>query len=687
MSYDLGQTFFVDKAALQNAEVCFIASVSLYFKAKPVVGKTATGIETPGVTVALCSVKDDGSPDIFKTPIDTARKEYDDIAISTTGATATEFTFSKPLCITTNRKYCFLIKFDGGDTEFQVFANKAGKTSVTSTSVTQVSSGLVDGNAYKITNGYVLTPLTDTDISFKIKVVRFSSLTKTIKIKNRPYEILTVGSVSGTFIGGEEVFQQRAAFTGTVSVTSVSTNVTGNSTTFNASVLQGDKIVITDGAGNVNIRVINSIVNATHLVLTQPPSFTANNLSYFKTVSGKIFLYSPIKDRLIIQDSTATNSVFLTTGTILKGLDSGVTANITAIVNSRLNNIIPNYNTTTPPQTSLSLTANFANSAGNTNPSRAITTKLGKREYLNTYDASFASRTNEVTAGSPPGTAPFKSFHGEMTLSSLNPYSSPFIRKEDLDVFVERYQINNDTTDEPINKGASQSKYIGNQVFLTDNQFGEDLKIYLKAFKPANSDVKVYAKFYNSADDESFDLKNWTELSLNATSTNITSNPSNINDFKDFGYDVPFFPPGTQVSGNFGIDTANSGANTRILNGSTNVASSISVNDLVRVYHSANGNIYVVDTVTAVNTTVLVLSKPITNTTITNLESGFYVDKITNKNTAYLDKQNFNMLTYFNGSLSKFQSYNSFSVKIVLLSSDNTNIPFVDDLQAVAVSA
>ena len=682
MSYDLGQTFFVDKAAVQNAEMCFITSINLYFRAKPVVGKTVSGIENPGVTLSLCGVKEDGTPDLSSSPLDTARREYDQINTSTSGATATTFTFAKPLCISTDRKYCFLIKFDGGDTDFQVFANKAGKTALSSTSITQVSSGIVDGNAYKITNGYVLTPLTDTDITFQLKVARFNSLSKTLKINNRAYEFLTVSSVSGTFIGGEEVFQQTTSLAGNVAVTVTSSNLIGTGTNFSANLAVGDKIVIKDNNGNVNIRVINTVTNATHLTLTQPVSFSnsgANTIQYYKTVTGRLFEYSPLSDRLIIQDSTSTNTLFLATGTVLEGVDSGATANITAIANTRVNNIIPNYNATTPPQTSVSLTANFANASGGVSASRKISTKLGKREHINSFDASLTSRTYEV-AGTP-----FKSFHGELTLTSSNPYSSPFVRKEDLDVFVEKYSINNSTTNEPINRGNAQAKYIGNQVQLTDNQFAEDLKVYLKAFKPANSDVKVYAKFYNTADNESFDLKNWTELSLNSTSVGISSNPSITNDFVELGYDVPFYPSGTKISGNFAVN-----ANGLIRGSSgdvSNTITGIAVDDVVRVYHSANSNVYVVDTVIAVNSSSLTLSKAISNTTVTGLESGFYVDKVTYKNTAYLDRQNFNMLTYFNGALSKFQSYNSFAIKVVLLSSDNTNIPFVDDLQAVAVSA
>jgi hypothetical protein len=66
---------------------------------------------------------------------------------------------------------------------------------------------------------------------------------------------------------------------------------------------------------------------------------------------------------------------------------------------------------------------------------------------------------------------------------------------------------------------------------------------------------------------------------------------------------------------------------------------------------------------------------------------GFFIDVISRPNSGFLDNQNQNVLTYFNKSLSKFRTYNSFALKIVLLSDDGVNIPFVDDIRAIAVSA
>ena len=694
MSYDLGQTFFVDKAAVQNAEKCFITSIDLYFKSKPTVGKAVSGINEPGVSVSLCTVKDDGSPDIARTPIISARREFGDINTSTTGTSSTSFVFSKPLSVETNKKYGFLIRFDGHDTGFELYCNKAGKLSLDSTSITQVSSGSVDGNAYKITNGYVLTPLTDTDLTFKVNVAKFTSLTKTLEIKNRAYEFISANAVTGIFLGGEQVYVNTAAVSGTVwTYGSSNATITGNGTNFNA-LSVGDNIVLkTDPAsivGNIaNVRKVASIVNSSVLILDSPPSFSDIDVQLKKAAVAKVYDYSFNSDVLILTESTSNSSLSLKNATPdggglfnIIGVDSGAVARYSnsGILDIRVNNVIPNYSASIPPQTSVSLSVIFADTADTVNNARKIDTKLGKRLAITGYNAIIASRTNEVTAASA-----YKSFNGELTFTTTNPYSSPSVSGDDLDVFTERFIINANTTYEPVNKGAAFARYVGNQVTLAQGQVAEDMKIYIKAFKPANSDIKVYVKFFNTADSESFDIKNWTEMTLNATSIGVTSNPSNINDFKDLGYEVPFYSSGTQANGNFAVEA------TGIVRGSSGTVNSgaqgILPNDLVRVYHPQNTSIYLVDTVVASNTSSFTVSRPITNTTITDLASGFYVERITDASTAYLDKQKFNVLTYFNSAKAKFEGYTSFAVKIVLLSNDNTNIPYVDDLQAVAVSA
>ena len=678
MSYDLGQTFYFDKQSVQGADMAVITSVELYFRNKPVQNKAESGIASPGVTVAICQTKDDGSPDLatLTNSLHIARVEYGNINTSTTGATSTKFVFQQPITVSTNRSHAFLIKFDGRDKGFRLYANKAGQTALDSSSITQVSSGTVDGYAYQITNGFTLTPLTDTDISFKVNVAKFTSLSQTYQIRNRAYEILKVSSVSGNFKGGEEILQQRSTLTGTVAVNSSQTALVGTSTTFTSDVVVGDKLVISDGtSGNTNIRVVNSITNSTHLVLTQPPSFSNGTGTYFKTVTGTVFTYDNLSDELIIQDSTANSSLYLTTSTVMRGVDSGVTATISEIRNANVNAVIPNYAITQPPGTKVSLTTNFANSGGTVNSSRKMDGTLGVRSYVNQYDGVVASRTNEVTAG-----VPFRSFSGEITFTTTNPYSSPSVYQGDLDLFVERYNINNDDTNEYTGKGLAKARYISKQITLTNDQLAEDFKVYISAFKPVNSDIKIYARALNPEDVESFDLKDWTELQVEE-STNLRSNPSNIKDRIEFTYSVPYYQAGTKINGEFRTTSANA----VLVGTSGTVNTDLSVGDVVRVYSPLIETTHFVDTVTAANTTTFTVGKLVSNASLVG--SGFSVSKITRKNSGFLDIQNGNVFTYYNKSLAKLNGYGTFAVKVVLLSSDGINIPYVDDIRVLAVSA
>ena len=678
MSYDLGQTFYFDKQSVQNAEAAVVSSVELYFRSKPVQNKTESGIAAPGVTVAICQTKDDGSPDLstLNNLLHTSRVEYTNINVDTTGATSTKFSFLQPITVDTNRSYAVLIKFDGRDRGFRLYANKAGNAVVGGSSLSQVSSGTVDGNAYRITNGFTLTPLIDTDITFKVNVAKFTTSSRTYSIKNRFYEFLKVSTISGTFKGGETLLQERSALTGTVTVNSSTTSLVGAGTNFTSSVVVGDKLVLTDGtSGNTNIRTVNAVTNSTLVILDQPPSFTNGTSTFFKTVTGKLFSYNPLSDEMLLQDSTANSTLFLTTSTVVRGEDSGARATITSINNANVNAVVPNYAINQPPGTETSLTLNFANTGGSISSTRKVDGALGTRTYVNQYNGIIASRTNEVTA-----VTPFRSFSGELVFSTSNPYISPSVHRGDLDLFVERYDINNDSTNEYIGKGSAKARYIAAQSSLANNQLAEDFKVYISAFKPLNTDIKVYVRALNSEDNESFDLKDWTELTLRESS-NLKSNPSNLNDMIEFTYDVPFYQTGVKIAGAFTTNTANA----VVVGTSGSVNTDIAVGDVVRVYSPLFENTHFVDTVIAANTTTFTVGKAISNSSLVG--NGLLVDKISRKNSGFLDIQNGNIFTYYNKSLSKFVGYETFSLKIVLLSSDGISVPYVDDVRLLAVSA
>jgi hypothetical protein len=677
LGFDLAQTFYLDKDAVQGADQAFLTAVDLYFYRKPVAGKTKSGISGPGASVYLCPVLENGTPDLnLVHHTFGARVEYADIATSTSGTTATTFTFRQPIPVPTARSYGILIKFDGSDSDFQLWYNKSGDNVLGTTTQTQVSSGKVDGFFYKITNGKELTPERDADLSFRLKVAKFSSTSSTFKIKNRPYEILKLNANTSLFRGGEEVYQQRANAAGNVSITTTGVSVVGTGTAFNSTLLQGDKVILTDGtAGNTDVRTVVSVANATYMTVDVEPSFTAASGKYYKTVVGKVFQSDGITDFLVIQDANSNSSLYLTTGTTITGVDSLASANIVSIYDYAINSIVPGFNVKAPSGTSVSTTVNFANADYQFTSSTVASVDLGRRRMLNEYAAVLASSTNEQTAATP-----VRSFNGTLTLTTSNPYVSPYVRQENLDLFAERYEINNDATNEYAGNGNAKARYISKTIALAEDQKAEDLKVFVRAYKPANTSILVYAKLRNSEDTESFDVKDWTELTVNNNVT-IVSNPANIFDRIELAYDVPFMTASTLVDGQF----TTTSACTVITGTSGTVNTSIQVGDVVRVSYPASTTTYFTDTVVAANTTTITVANPVSNSSL--IGPGYLVNVVDRPNSGYLDIQQQNVLTYYNRALSKFQTFDSFAIKIVLLSEDGVKIPYVDDVRAIAVSA
>ena len=273
-----------------------------------------------------------------------------------------------------------------------------------------------------------------------------------------------------------------------------------------------------------------------------------------------------------------------------------------------------------------------------------------------------------------------KSFESELTFSTTNIYTSPYAKEENLDAFVTRYVINNSSADEYKSAGNASSKYVSKRVVLADGQDAEDLRVYISAYKPANTDIEIYGKFHNATDPDPFDDKNWTKLEL-VTDRNVLSNPYNRDDVIELEYKVPYYHTGTAVSGLF---TTSSGNNV-IVGTSGTVNTDITVNDLVRVYQPNFPNNHIISIVTAANTTTLTVADTISNTSL--VSSGLLIEKITEKNSAYVNIQNNNIVRYYNTSYSAFDGYKNFSVKIVLLSDTDYRVPHVNDLRAIAVSA
>jgi hypothetical protein len=753
--FNKAQSFFLDSTTAQNASVVFVTSIELYFKDKPLVGKTQSGSNKPGVTLNICQVKDN-NPDVGSADLKTiARVEYDNINTSTGAETSTKFTFDTPVPLKTDKQYAFLIKFDNSET-FQLWKNRVDEIDINTGVASKLSSGKVDGNAFDITNGYDVVPLSDVDFKFKVNVAKFTGArSNTFTVSNEAYDFLklTSGSVSGTFIGGEFVYVQQANLTGTVAVSSGGSNVDGTATSFVADIANNDLVVvanstvsqvrkvnivtnttfmnvtstfvtsatgvnirtfepgtistnassntivgtntnfasissdtfiiISDGTdGNTEVRKVVSVDSVNQqLVLDVVPSFSNSTAGLFISPVGKVDSFKAYGDFLTLYKSSANTTSFFAGSTIIKGVDSLANATVSSVENVNISRFAPYFNVSVPSGSKAKYRVNFANTTYAKSSSNLTEVDIGKNALLS-YPATIASRSNEVQ-NSTNLFANAKSFNATLEFSSDNPFVSPYVLEENLDFGIQQFIINNTSSNEAYSNGAAFSKYVSKPVVLGTDQISEDLIVYLTAFKPAGTDIEVYVKLLSEEDGDNLNQKNWTKLSLDIpTGSSINSLTSNPNDFVELKYVVPTAQSGVKVTnGTFAIPSA-----TNVITGSYGtVNTDISIGSVVKVYNPTFPDTFFVDTVTSSNTTTLTVSKAVSNTDLQG--SGLNIDVITDKNSAFRNNQNFNIVRYFNKSLAKYDGFKVFSVKIVLLSSASYLVPRVEEYRAIAVSA
>lgn len=677
--FDIAQSFYIDPDAVAKADTVFITSVELFFESKPVAGKTKSGINKPGVTVHICPVINE-IPDINSYYSDSiARVEYDSINTSVVAASPTVFDFNFPIPVKSDKTYAILIKLD--DPDFKMWWNKSGEKILNTNQNTQVSSGKVDGFFYKITNGGTLTALRDADLKFNVQIAKFSPQSQTFKFSNKDLEFFTYysNSVSGSFLGGEHVYQNTAPQTGLVAISNTSTTVTGTYTTFTSTFQVGDNIVVTDGSvNNTEVYAIATISNNTVLTLNATPSFSNLSSTYYKTAVGRVFDYNTGSEYLFLEGSTANSTVKFVVGEYVVGVDSGSKVRIKSIDNYQASYVRPMLNFYSPAGTLVETTYNFADSSYSTSSQNKVLAETDQEKFIDGYPAIIASRTNEVLNSTNlfPGA---KTLDIETVFATSNPFSSPYIKEETLDFFTYRFEINNSAYAENSSYGNAASKYVSKKVVLADGMDSEDIRVYMTAYRPANTDIKLYVKLHNIEDTESFDSKHWTELSLADNSR--WSSTVNRNDLVDLEFSLPKYHSGTTTSGFFTTLLSNN-----VITGTSGIVNTeISVGNLVRVYAPNVEQNQFIDIVTQANTSAFTIANAVDSASLVG--NGFRVDVISDRHAAFLNSRNSNVVRYYNNALSVYDGYKTFTVKAVLLAENNFRVPFVDNIRAVAVSA
>lgn len=706
--YNFIQTFYADDEAVNKSTEIMLTSIDLFFKSKPNIDNNSSGTNKPQVTMWLCEVINGTPIPENKIKDSTTYVDWDNVSCSTNATTSTTFSFRNPLLLKTNNSYGIVIKFQ--DSGYYLWQNirgdalvrESGYTNTPSSGSTSTTDGVLYESLYSNSDPIRYA---DRDLKYAIKVARFTGANTSVYIVNKDYEFFTVNSVVGGFLPGETVYLQTANSVGTIAFSSTNNIITGTSTIFQ-NLYEGQDIIIDNGTNKDSVRVI-AIESNTQILVNKPLDFNGPG-NYVAPVMGKVARYSAPSKILYLSDSNAANATFkFAANDKLIGLRSNTSANVVSLDRYSVDAFVPKFSLSGPVSGSYQLSYKIAVEA-NTLSTEYKDLSLNS---INRVEAPsyILSRSQEVVGSSLYGTDK-KSMVAKVDLQVTgtgNRYTAPFIDCEDLDLVVKKHQVNSTTKEnrlytstanssysytitdfdtETENNGLATSKYISKRVTFGAGIYAEDLKIFLTAYRPAGSEIRVYAKLHNNADVDAFVTKSWTLLELEQN-VDKYSNQNDVRDLIEYSYSLPDYP---EILSSHGESNLAEYGNTIITTPSSLVAS-IQENDVIKIYKpefpDTNHQVY---TVSSSNTTTITLSQAIRNTNIVNGVGqpavAVGIQKLKYKTSAFNNFGNDNVSRYYTTSKTEFDNFNTMQIKIVLLSDASNKNPRVETIQAIGVS-
>lgn len=588
---------------------------------------------------------------------------------------------------------CF---FRGGEEVYQDFGNVSSNVtfysngSVNITTANTIIVGTSSNLSLFTSNDYIV--LTDgtsanTDV---VKVAYVTNATHAV-LSRAPIFSNTVAKFKKTVVGISydwNPIKNRLVLRDSVAN---STMFFSNSSILTATIAAGgsgysnnDKIVISGGGSNINATA-SVTTNATGGIIAINFSNTGNGFT-----GSAVTVAVQNTTGGTANGSSASLTINATTqiGSYVKGVVSKSVAKISTVDNFPVHEFDAEILNVSPSTGVVNVTHDFSNTTYYVNTSLFATTYLGSLNSIRNYNAIIASRSNEVlnltNLYNANNSAVFKVNLG-VNQSNVELYQAPYIYDEKMDVIVLNNNINNDANNEwkPYG-GNALSKHITSKVSFGNNVFAEDLIVYLDAWKPANTTVKIYAKLWKDTDNDPFDDKYWTPLEQTNPNTAVSSSSTDTSDVVEFTYGLPLYPDTVNTLSGFATLQL---SNATIVGSNTAFNTETAVGGLIRIYDPrfAQTNFIVATVNSITNSTSLTIDKPIANSGLVG--DGFKIDNLNYTYTAWRNNQNSNVVRYYNTSLAAFDGFNNFQLKIVFLSSANNFVPYVQNLRAIGVSA
>ena len=672
----LAQTFLVQREGLPNrASAGFLSSIDLYFKSKD---------PRTGVTVEIREC-DNGTPAAKVLPFSRMHLSSSSINIGNQD-TVTNVAFASPVAVNAGKEYAIVILPDGNSPEYEVYTAKAGQTALGNAGKV-VNNDWGQGTMFLSTNNRTWTEFLDEDMKFGVKCCVFTNSKATVTLENEDYEFFTANNftVTGSFTENAEVFKQAANASGNVAYSTGASTLVGTGTSFATTLSPGQRIVLQGNSTMLDVVTVKAVSSDTTATIEERPDHTASAGKYKVTPTGRFEVMDPINFTSQINGSTAANANFLFANgdTIIQAgnYGNGITPSsfvIGEVVDNNISYFQPQISRVEPAETSIvsKLTGKKSSASGN-QPAEQI--KFNDTNVPQ-QDIKIMSRSNEIVNNSGN-----KSLTLSHTMSSKKQAVSPTIDLQDQYIKIYENIINNDVTNEYKTYGGSaDAKYVSRTITLAKDLDAEDIKVFVRAWKPEGTDVKVYAKIINEADTTASDFATWSELNSTGPNKDRVASAVDISDITEYTYEFKDTPTSTIKTGR--AITNHSSGTTTVTGAGTTFSSDYIVGDRIKIVDLNSQTDYQINTITAIaSNTSMTVAEPMTFTNVGAIHSKVDAEFLTQ---AYKDPaaDTAYQVTYYNANGEKFAGYKKMAIKIVMTSTKTNLSPQIKDYRAIALS-
>lgn len=619
----LTQSFFVENVPASISGI-FITQIGLFFKKKD---------PSLGCSVLISEMKD-GYPDNTKI-IGRGYLTSDNITVSSDGSEESIFVLDNLVYLMNNKEYAFTIYPDANSPEYEVWVGKTGNFDVVTGE--QVFSNPYIGNMFISSNQRSWTAIQKEDVKFKIYRAKFNVSSGYAVFDNEDDEYLTIDGFTRV---NENVGVRVGDIIMTVndSISTVTdTNVVSNTLIANS----------TNGFPTGRVQYINE---ADGFIWVDSSTGGFSN-----TTNPMIAIYRP-------SDSTNTDNFTI---------DSLISYGTIQSVDDLLYHaVVPKFGVLQPTRTSLSYEFKGTRSTDDTIDTNYQTVTNDLEYEYSDYERHLMSKSNESSK-----TSKFK-----VTLESTSEYSSPVISLAKKAGFFIENIINNDTTNEHTRYGNALSKYVSKRIILQEGQDAEDLRLTFTAYRPYETDVKIYAKFRNREDSEEFNDKVWSEMTYENDGDLVYSSPGNSKDYIEYTAIMPSINVvATGAFSNASSNTYNpltgtvtiANNSTEIIGSGTSFTTELTVGDVIKV---DSDEYFAIRTVTSIsNNTYMTVNLGLEES---NSASLFYI---------FDGGGNEGIVEYNNSANSRFVGYKEVAIKLVLTSSNPVKVPKINDYRGICL--